>query len=430
MQLDASAIVLASGGSDSTPLVSFAWIMAVALLGPLISYATGKRIPAVVILIAFGVVIGPNVLDLASEEGGVHLIKEIGLGLLFLLAGYEIEPETVKGREGRFALTTWLICMTASFFGAWAVLNFDKPTTAVVLAIAFTSTAVGTLLPIMKEQQMLDKPVGNSLMVHGAVGEIAPILAMALLLSTRATWITASVLLAFFGVALLVAVVPKTVKFLMPWMTKAMVHGAGSTNQTIVRMVMLMLGILMAVAATFQLDVVLGAFAAGVILRQMVAEKYRTPLEQRLDVVGHGLLIPVFFVCSGMAINPTAVAEDPWFLVLLVPLIYVTRGLPIFVREMVADTGSNIRGWREAFQLSMYGATALPIIVAVTDVATTSGILHPDNASILVAAGSITVLLFPLIGSTVKPAEVYEEQEPGGREPRTPNEPPAQHQDN
>lgn len=224
---------------------------------------------------------------------------------------------------------------------------------------------------------------------------------MALLLSSRSTWLTTAVLLAFFLVATVVAIVPRTVKFFLPWMGRAMVDGAGSTNQTVLRLVLLMLAILMSVTAVFELDVVLGAFAAGFILRQMVPEKYRTPLEQRLDIVGYSLFIPVFFVCSGMAINPQAVAEKPWLLVALVPLFYVTRGLPIFLREVFFSTGSEVSGWKESLQLSLYAATALPIIVAVTEVATHSKLLSADNASILVAAGSVTVLLFPLISNLI-----------------------------
>lgn len=347
---------------DADPLVSFAWIMGAALLAPLLSYATGKRLPAVVLLICFGLVIGPNVLGLASLDGGVGLIKEIGLGMLFLLAGYEIEPETLRGKEGRTGLATWLMCAVLSFLGAMSIVSFHSSSTAIVLAIALTSTAIGTLLPIMKQHDMLDTPVGRSLLIHGAIGEIAPILAMALLLSSRSTWLTTAVLLAFFLVAAVVAIVPRTVKFFLPWMGRAMVDGAGSTNQTVLRLVLLMLAILMSVAAVFELDVVLGAFAAGFILRQMVPEKYRTPLEQRLDIVGYSLFIPVFFVCSGMAINPQAVAEKPWLLVALVPLFYVTRGLPIsfarcsFLPVLRCLVGRKVCSYRcmrrQRFQLS------------------------------------------------------------------------------
>lgn len=402
-------ITLAAEASQTDALVSFAWIMTAALVAPLLSYATGKRIPAVVLLIAFGCLIGPHVLGLASEAGGVGLIKEIGLGMLFLLAGYEIDPETLRGKEGRSGLSTWIICAVLSFLGAFAILGFDNSSTAIVLAIAVTSTAIGTLLPIMKQQNLLNTSVGSSLMIHGAIGEIAPILAMALLLSARSTWTTAAVLFAFFLIAIVVAIVPKTVKLFLPWMGRAMVDGAGSTNQTVLRLILLMLAILMAVAAVFELDVVLGAFAAGFILRQMVPQKYRVALEQRLDIVGYSLLIPVFFICSGMAIDPAAVAEKPWFLIILIPLIYITRGLPVFLREMFFNTGSGLKDWKEKLQLSLFAATALPIIVAVTEVATASHTLSHENASIMVAAGSITVLLFPLLASHLKPAKAYTE---------------------
>ena len=400
-----SHVALAAGNVESNPLVSFAWIMAAAVTAPLISWATGKRVPAVVLLIGAGILIGPHWLGLASTEGGVGLLKQLGLGMLFLLAGYEINPAMIRSREGRTSATTWLVCMGLSFAGACVLLQPHNTSTAVVLAIAFTSTAVGTLMPIMKQQQVLHTPVGRSLLVHGAIGEIFPIFAMALLLSARSTWVTAIVLAAFFVIALVVAAIPRTVRFLLPWTARAMVLNAGATNQTVMRLVLWMLGVLMAVAAVFELDVVLGAFAAGFILRRLVPEKFGEAVEQRLDIVGYSLLIPVFFVCSGMTIDPRAVADKPWLLCILVPLIYVVRGLPVLIRELFFTTGSQLTNVREKIQLSLYAATALPIIAAVTEVAVESQLLSEENASLLVAAGSVTVLIFPFIANMIQPAE-------------------------
>ena len=400
-----SHVVLAAGNVESNPLVSFAWIMAAAVTAPLISWATGKRVPAVVLLIGAGILIGPHWLGLASTEGGVGLLKQLGLGMLFLLAGYEINPAMIRSREGRTSATTWLVCMGLSFAGACALLHPHNTSTAVVLAIAFTSTAVGTLMPIMKQQQVLHTPVGRSLLVHGAIGEIFPIFAMALLLSARSTWVTAIVLAAFFVIALVVAAIPRTVRFLLPWTARAMVLNAGATNQTVMRLVLWMLGVLMAVAAVFELDVVLGAFAAGFILRRLVPEKFGEAVEQRLDIVGYSLLIPVFFVCSGMTIDPQAVVDKPWLLCILVPLIYVVRGLPVLIRELFFTTGSQLTNVREKIQLSLYAATALPIIAAVTEVAVESQLLSEENALLLVAAGSVTVLIFPFIANMIQPAE-------------------------
>jgi len=400
-----SHVVLAAGNVESNPLVSFAWIMAVAVTAPLISWATGKRVPAVVLLIGAGILIGPHWLGLASTEGGVGLLKQLGLGMLFLLAGYEINPAMIRSREGRTSATTWLVCMGLSFAGGGGGGVGPRSAPARGGGGAFTSTAVGTLMPIMKQQQVLHTPVGRSLLVHGAIGEIFPIFAMALLLSARSTWVTAIVLAAFFVIALVVAAIPRTVRFLLPWTARAMVLNAGATNQTVMRLVLWMLGVLMAVAAVFELDVVLGAFAAGFILRRLVPEKFGEAVEQRLDIVGYSLLIPVFFVCSGMTIDPRAVADKPWLLCILVPLIYVVRGLPVLIRELFFTTGSQLTNVREKIQLSLYAATALPIIAAVTEVAVESQLLSEENASLLVAAGSVTVLIFPFIANMIQPAE-------------------------
>ncbi|MFI5504508.1 cation:proton antiporter [Corynebacterium kutscheri] len=379
--------------------------MSAAFLAPLISYATGKRIPAVVLVIAFGVIIGPHGLGLASETGGVSLLKELGLGMLFLLAGYEIDPDSLRSKEGKNAAKTWLLCAIFSFIGAYLIAGRNI-LLAIVLALAMTSTAIGTLLPILKQQDILEQPVGKSTLIHGAIGEVCPILAMALLLSARATWLTAIILLLFTLIAIVVALVPRTVHRLAPWVSKALLDSASSTNQSVMRLVILILAILMAVAAVFELDVVLGAFAAGFILRQLVPIQHRHTVADRLDIIGYGLFIPVFFVCSGMNIDPHAVAEKPWLLLTLIPLIYITRGLPVFLREKYSNTGSGINNTRDQIKLSLYSATALPIIVAVTEVATSSEIMSTTNASMLVAAGAVTVLVFPLSAALIKPVKI------------------------
>ncbi len=402
-------MILAAGSANVDALTSFAWIMGAAVVAPLLSWLSGKRIPAVVLLIAIGTLIGPHCLQVVSIEGGIDLLKQLGLGMLFLLAGYEINPSAIRGREGRIAAGTWGACLALSCIGAFLLLQPERWDTAFGVAIAGTSTAIGTLMPIMRQQQMLKTPVGSSLLIHGAIGEVLPIMAMALLLSTRATWLTAVVLFGFFFIAVLVALVPKTVRFLLPWTQRALADNAGSTNQLIIRLVLLILGTLMAVAAVFELDVVLGAFAAGIIVHQLVPEDAAPALEKRLDIVGYSLLIPVFFVCSGMSIDPSAVLARPWIVALLVPLIFLVRGLPVLVQELFFNTGSGLTSFSEKLQLSLYTATALPIIVAVMEVATNSGLISSADASLMVAAGSVTVLLFPLLAHLIKPSQLTQE---------------------
>ena len=373
--------------------------MAAALLAPLVSYMLGYRLPSVALLLIFGMVIGPSVLDLAAEDEGIEMLKELGVGALFLLAGFEIQISTLKTKEAGTALSTWAICALACGVGAYFLV--DNVPGAIVVALALTSTALGTLTPMLKQDRILGTKVGNSVMIHGAIGEVAPITAMALLLGTRSTLTTMIILLFFIIIAVAVAIMPAAIASAIPWVKTAFISGAGSTNQTILRLIILILAILMAVTAVFELDIVLGAFAAGIILNRIIPDEFHRRLEHRLDVVFYSMLIPVFFVVSGMSISWDTIANNPWKVLGIPALILVTRGLPVFLRENVGHTGSDIETIRERLQVGLYSATGLPIIVAVTTLAVNSKIMEPENASIFVSGGALTVALFPFLASLV-----------------------------
>ena len=398
--LPTDALLLAAGATENTnSLVSFAWIMAAALLAPLVSYMLGYRLPSVALLLIFGMIIGPSVLDLAAEDEGIEMLKELGVGALFLLAGFEIQISTLKTKEAGTALSTWAICALACGVGAYFLV--DNVPGAIVVALALTSTALGTLTPMLKQDRILGIKVGNSVMIHGAIGEVAPITAMALLLGTRSTLTTMIILLFFIIIAVAVAIMPAAIASAIPWVKTAFISGAGSTNQTILRLIILILAILMAVTAVFELDIVLGAFAAGIILNRIIPDEFHRRLEHRLDVVFYSMLIPVFFVVSGMSISWDTIANNPWKVLGIPALILVTRGLPVFLRENVGHTGSDIETIRERLQVGLYSATGLPIIVAVTTLAVNSKIMEPENASIFVSGGALTVALFPFLASLV-----------------------------
>ena len=398
--LPTNALLLAAGSTENTnSLVSFAWIMAAALLAPLVSYMLGYRLPSVALLLIFGMIIGPSVLDVAAEDEGIEMLKELGVGALFLLAGFEIQISTLKTKEAGTALSTWAICALACGVGAYFLV--DNVPGAIVVALALTSTALGTLTPMLKQDRILGTKVGNSVMIHGAIGEVAPITAMALLLGTRSTLTTMIILLLFIIIAVAVAIMPGAIATTIPWVKAAFISGAGSTNQTILRLIILILAILMAVTAVFELDIVLGAFAAGIILNRIIPDEFHRRLEHRLDVVFYSMLIPVFFVVSGMSISWDTIANNPWKVLGIPALILVTRGLPVFLRENVGHTGSDIETIRERLQVGLYSATGLPIIVAVTTLAVNSKIMEPENASIFVSGGALTVALFPFLASLV-----------------------------
>lgn len=149
-------------------------------------------------------------------------------------------------------------------------------------------------------------------------------------------------------------------------------------------------------AFLFQLDVVLGAFAAGFILRFVTPNGNHT-LNLKLEGVGYGFLIPVFFVVSGASIDVKAVAANPALLITFIIMLLLVRAVPIFVATTL-DHRVNPLDPQDKLTVSLYCTMALPLIVAVTSLAVQGGTMHQTTASTLVAAGAVTVFLMPLLG--------------------------------
>ncbi|NKS04234.1 cation:proton antiporter [Prescottella equi] len=374
---------------------SLFWITVAAAIAPLIAGSLRRKlIPEVVLLLVAGIVIGPYVLDLANVDSEIELLRELGLGMLFLLAGYEIDRDELTGRGGRRALITWLICLALAFAVVGGLAAAGLVHSEIAVAIALTSTALGTLLPILKDRGLVETPVGRAVLNHGAIGEIGPVIAMAVLLGARGAVLSLVVLAAFAAVAVVVALLPARILREGTDLLAVVRRGSDTTAQTTVRLVMLLLVALIAVAAVFDLDIILGAFAAGFILRRTVPDG-NEQLEHKLEGLAFGLLIPIFFVTSGMAIDVSAVADEPGVLAAFLALLVVVRGLPVFVASRYDRIASF--DTRESLQVALYSTTGLPLIVAVTGVAVSAGQMSNATASILVAAGAISVLILPML---------------------------------
>jgi len=382
----------------STQILSTFWILLVLFVAPLLSRLTRGLVPEVVLLLVLGVVLGPSLSSLATVEYGVELVSELGLGLLFLLAGYELEPKLLCSRTGRSAMVVWVVCAGMGFALAWFALPVRDATAAVAVAIALSSTALGTLLPILKDRGLLGTPLGRAVLAHGASGELLPVLAMVVLLSSRKPAASVLLLLVYLATIAAVAIVPRHTLPRARWLARLLQERSHGTGQLVLRAVMLLLIGFMALAETFELDVVLGAFAAGAVLRLLSGEgRYDTHLEDKLETLAYGFFVPFFFVVSGMEISLGAVVEQPQFLLAAVVLIAAVRGVPVWLAERFTDTGSGLEQPRERAQLAMFAATGLPMIVAVTQVAVSTELMSDATASILVAAGATTVLIFPVL---------------------------------
>lgn len=349
------------------------------------------RLPQVVVLLAGGVIIGPEVLHLSSPAD-VGLLSDLGMGFLFLLAGYELDPGIARQPAGRLGMRAWISSFALGAVLLWVFnIEHDVPA-ATAIAIALSTTALGVLIPILKDEHLAELPIGRYVIAGGAIGELGPIVAMALLLGARGT-IGALISLVLFAAAVIaLSVAPRRLS--MDRTRRVLATMSDGNTQGPLRFTLVLLVALLANATFMGFDAVLGAFLAGMVLRAW-SPVDNEAFEKKLDAVGWGVFIPIFFVSSGMGLAIHEVAEKLWLPVAFAGLLLVVRGGPALFWYR------RVLGKRDRLRLSFYTATTLPLLVALTELAVTDGTLDEGTAACLVFAGALTVLLFPLIARMI-----------------------------
>jgi Kef-type K+ transport system membrane component KefB len=376
-------------------LESLLAVTLVAALAPVIVAALpGPKIPQIVILIFAGILIGPHGLGLA-DTGSIQLLSNIGLGFLFLLAGYELDPKLFKERSGRLAMIGWAVSalLAVAAVGVLGWLHFVKD--FVPIGLALTTTALGTLLPILQDNEMLGGRFGRFVLAAGAVGELFPIVAISLFLTKRNQFVAIGSLLAVAAVAMLLTAAPRVMG---EKRLEALIRqGQRATAQTTLRWSIVLLVLLLVFAERFGLDVVLGAMLAGMVLRSWTRRMKVDvgPLEDKLDAVGYGIFIPVFFVASGMGLDIHAIVSDPLRLLVFVLLLLLVRGLPSLLVYL------RVLPLRQRVELTFITATTMPLLVAIAEIGLHDGVMLPSNAAALVGAGVLSVLFFPAVAAAL-----------------------------
>ena len=371
-----------------TALHTLLVVALVAAAAPFVAHLFARlKLPQVVVLIVGGVVTGPAVLGWA-DPSSVELLAEVGLGFLFLLAGYELELELFARHAGRRAVLAWFVtaAIAVAVTGVLAYLGVVEA--FIPVALGLTTTALGTLLPILRDNDMLGGRFGTFILPAGAVGEFLPIVAIAVFLGANGQFLGLLSLAAMLLVAVMFTLAPR-LNVLTRFSTVA-TQGEHATSQTTLRLTVALMFALLVVASDFGLDVVLGAFLAGVVLRRWAPGDVES-LEGKLDAVGYGFFIPVFFVSSGMSLDLHSIAQSPMRLLGFFVLLLAVRGLPaLFLYRRDLEL-------RQRVQMTLLTATALPLLVALTHIGLSTGEMRAENAAALVGAGVLSVIVFPTL---------------------------------
>ena len=373
-------------------LTSLFVVVLVAAVAPVIVGLLSRlRIPQVVVLILGGVLVGPHVLDLA-DPNEIVLLSNVGLGFLFLLAGYELDLRIFRQRAGKLAVVGWLVTVALAIGVVAGLAALGLVRAFVPVALGLTTTALGTLLPILRDNNMLRGSFSSYILAAGAVGEFLPVVAIAIFLGSHGRFIGLISLVAVGVLGLLLSLLPRLGRG--GRIAQILSEGRDATSQTTLRWTVAMLLLLLVIASDFGLDVVLGAFVAGVVLHRW-APVNPEALDRKLDAVGYGFFIPIFFVSSGMGLDLESILRAPGRLFLFFLLLLVVRGLPTL---LVYRTALPLP---RRFELVFLVSTALPLLVALSEIGLETGEMLPGNAAALVGAGVLSVLVYPAIAIAI-----------------------------
>lgn len=374
-------------------------IAVAAVLAPVISrsLAPWVRIPVLVFELILGILVGPAVLGWVVPDEILTVLADFGLGLLFFVAGSEIDFAGIRGRPIVRASLGWLVSLALGFAIGFIVAGDDA---AIIIAICLSSTALGTLMPILRDAGELHTPFGRAVSAVGAIGEFGPLVAISLFLSARRPLGAALVLIGFVVVA--GAVVLYAMLGRHGWLHRVVQATLHTSTQYAVRVLILILVALAVLSIMLELDMLLGAFAAGVIWRLLMRNagaEEREQVETKVEALAFGVFVPIFFIYTGVTFDLQALFAD-WRVLVLVPiflvLLLVTRGLPAIA---VAPVGATRR---DRLSLGLLGATGLPIIVATTSIAVDHGYIGSGLAAALVGAGMLSVLIYPLVAMALR----------------------------
>jgi Kef-type K+ transport system membrane component KefB len=393
------------------PPISFTNLLAVVVISfgapLLLGLLPRLRIPAVVLEIVAGILVGPSVLGWVRVDLPVQILALLGLAFLLFLAGTEIDLQRLRGRVMRLALSSFAVSAVLALLVGYLLFAIGLVRSPLLVAIILLATSLGLVVPVLKDAGEAATPFGQLVIAAASVADFGAVILLSLFFSREASAPLAKgiLLLGFATVAVLLVAGVKGLERLMRLST-LLVKLQDTTAEIRVRASILLLIAFVALAERLGLETILAAFLAGATLRLVDQDQFRTHPNFRikLEAIGYGFLIPIFFVTSGLQFDlralfagPSTVLRLPLFLLALLAV----RALPAIVYRGVASRSRLLAA-------GLLQATSLPFIVAATAIGTGLGLIGPATAAALVGAGLLSVVFFPSIALTL-----LREAEPG-----------------
>ena len=376
-------------------------VAAVAFTAPLLlGLVPALRLPSVVVELVAGILIGPSVLGWVDVDEPVRVLSLVGLAFLLFLAGLEVEFERLRGRNLRSASVGFALSFAIAVVVGLVLAAAGQVDTPLLVAVILVATSLGVVIPVLKDADQISSDFGQLVIAAASIADFGAVILLSLFFSGESSSTGAKViLLSGFGLVAAALVLALMRAARLRRLSAVFLRLQDTTAQIRVRGAFLLLIGLVALAEELGLEVILGAFLAGSVLTLVDRDRAMTHPQFRLklEASGFGIFIPVFFVTSGIQYDAGAlfgsvstVVRVPLFLAALL----VVRGLPAVLYRGAVGT-------RRAVVAGLLQATSLPFIVAASMIGLELGLLDRASGAALIAAGLLSVLLFPLAALTI-----------------------------
>jgi len=374
------------------------WVFLAAVAAPLLAVVVlGARVPVVVIEVVLGMVIGPHLLGLVEFEGFMETMFTFGMAMTLFMAGMELDFAEIKGRPLSLAIRGWGLSLALGLVVVGLLHVIPQVHAPLMVTIALCTTGLGVLIPVLRDGGYVESPFGRLVMAAGTLGELGPIVAISLLLSVRYTTVEEVglllVFLAIVGTSIAVGLGAPP-----PRLLRLLSRQMHTSTQLPVRLAILVLAAFAVLAFKFGFESILGAFAAGMVVRQATRGEDGRPLREKIDAVAFGWFFPFFFVGTGIRFDIAALVQDVTTM-LMVPafavLLLAVRGLPAFLfRRDIAKT--------QRMPLALSSAVpSLSIIVVISEIGLRTKTMNPDVTAALIGAAILAVLVYPTIAGVM-----------------------------
>ncbi|HME05184.1 MAG TPA: cation:proton antiporter [Solirubrobacteraceae bacterium] len=374
-------------------------VVVVAFLAPLtLGFFPRLRLPAIVLEIILGIVVGPSVLGWVNVDAPVSILSLIGLSFLLFLAGLEIDVQRLRGRTLRLTAAGFALSFVIGIVAGLLLHAGGFVKSPLFIAIVLVSTSLGVIVPVLKDSGNVATDFGQLVIAAASIADFGSIILLSLFFSGRGSTDTAGklILLGIFGLVVVLTGLAIAGVERAGGLSRVLVRLQDTTAQIRVRGAFVLLIGFVALAQKVGFETILGAFAAGAMLSLIDRDQAMTHPQFRLklEAAGFGVFIPVFFVTSGIRFDVNAlfssastVARIPLFLLALL----LVRGLPAILYARLIGRG-------KAIIAGVLQATSLPFIVAATQIGVQIGVVTAASAAALIAAGLLSVIIFPVLG--------------------------------